>query len=90
MTYNNHELYKKDFPVPEKFSEMLSLAADMSKDFSYVRVDFYLLNNEIYFSELTFTPDSGIMNFNPLQTDLDWGNVLKLPQHPQSGTTECL
>lgn len=30
------------------------------------------------------------MNFNPLQADLDWGNMLKLPQHPQSGTTECL
>ena len=90
LTYNNHELYKKDFPVPVKFSEMLSLAADMSKDFSYVRVDFYLLNNEIYFSELTFTPDSGIMNFSLPQTDLEWGNFLKLPQHSQSDKAECL
>lgn len=78
LTYNNHAIYDKEYPKPEKLSEMLELAREMSKDFSYVRVDFYILNNEIYFGELTFTPDSGIMTFNDEKTDLEWGAWIKL------------
>jgi len=78
ITYNNHEIYKKEYPKPEQLDAMLQLAKEMSSSFSYVRVDFYVLNGDIYFGELTFTPDSGIFNFNNTKTDLEWGEMLKI------------
>lgn len=41
---------------PEKLDEMLEISRELSKVFTYVRVDLYFCNNEIYFGELTFTP----------------------------------
>ena len=80
ITYNNHAVYKDEFPRPEKLDEMLQLAREMSSPFSYVRVDFYILSGKIYFGELTFTPDSGIFNFENPQTDSEWGEMLNLPE----------
>ena len=57
---------------------MKNLAKELSKGFSYVRVDFYLINNEIYFGELTFTPDSGIFIFNDKKIDEEWGKLIHL------------
>lgn len=41
-------------PVP--FEEMKKAAETLSKDFCFVRVDFYVINNKPIFGELTFTP----------------------------------
>lgn len=71
--------YEKAFEKPEKLNEMIILASEMSKDFPYVRVDFYCINNEVYFSELTFTPDSGMIKFNEEKYDIEWGEMIKLP-----------
>ena len=70
--------YEKDFEKPTQLHDMLSLARDMSKAYPYVRVDFYCINDEIYFSELTFTPDSGIMRFNRPELDAEWGKMIEL------------
>ena len=59
---NDKNLIKK----PDNFSEILELSRKLSEGFSFVRVDFYLLGDgSIKFGELTFTPDSGIMQFSP-------------------------
>lgn len=47
-------------PRPEQLDEMLELAHKLSADDEYVRVDFYIINNQIYFGELTYTPDTAI------------------------------
>lgn len=78
ISYNNHKIYKNDFEMPEKFEEMKKIAKDLAKGFKYVRVDFYLINNEIYFGELTFTPDSGIFIFNDKDIDEKWGKLIHL------------
>lgn len=70
--------YKKEFTKPAKLPEMISLARILSNGFPYVRVDFYYINNEIYFGELTFTPDSGIIKFTPPEIDLEWGKLIDL------------
>ena len=56
-TYNQ---YEKNIPKPNKLSEMLNLARILSKDFKYVRVDLYDINEEIKFGEMTFTPANGM------------------------------
>jgi hypothetical protein len=47
---------------------------------SFVRVDLYSIDNNIYFSEITFTPCSGYMPFIPSEWDLKLGNLIKLEQ----------
>ena len=42
-----------------KFDEMLHYASILSKPFEFVRMDFYLSQTDIYFSEFTFTPNAG-------------------------------
>ena len=64
--------------LPDFFDEMLNMAKDLSKDFPFVRVDFFLANDRYYFAELTFTPGAGMMPFNPKKYDLEWGNMLDI------------
>lgn len=78
ITYNDHDVYKDAYPKPKKLKEMLQLAKEMSSPFSYVRVDFYIIKGDIYFGELTFTPDNGIFNFENPETDIEWGKLLKI------------
>lgn len=51
---------KADFPSPKNLPKMLELSARVSKQFDYIRVDFYDINNRVLISELTFTASSGM------------------------------
>ena len=46
----------QNFTKPKFFELMKKYASILSKDFIFVRVDFYELKNEIRLGELTFTP----------------------------------
>lgn len=51
-------------PLPERpfcLAEMVEYAKILSKDFDFVRVDFYEYEKKVYFSELTFSPWGGFM-----------------------------
>ena len=65
---------------PEKLDTMIKFSEILSKEFSLVRVDFYLVNNKIYFGEMTFTSMSGIGQFDPEIEDLNLGKMIKLPK----------
>ena len=41
---------------PKNLNLMINYAKKLSKDFVFVRVDFYDINNTVYLSELTFSP----------------------------------
>jgi len=69
---------KKQIEEPNNLSELLSVAAKLSKDFMYVRVDLYSINNRILFGELTFHPYGGLMKFKPGLWDLKLGNMLTI------------
>ena len=51
-----------DAPVaddcPECLDQMLDMAARLSKGEEYVRVDFYIIGGQIYFGEMTYSPDT--------------------------------
>lgn len=64
---------------PKTFDKMLCCAKILASDFPFVRCDFYEINGECYFSELTFTPHGGGGKYNPIKTDYEWGEMLKLP-----------
>lgn len=64
--------------LPNFYDKMLSVANDLSKEFPFVRVDFFVTENRFYFSELTFTPGAGMMPFNPEQFDYEWGKEIDI------------
>lgn len=64
---------------PVMLQEMIHLAEILAEDFIYVRVDFYNIEKEIYFGELTFHPGSGFIKFIPDKCDFEFGKLLKLP-----------
>lgn len=58
--YNTYDQYKT---VPEKpvcLEEMVNVARKLSRNFIYVRVDLYVINEGVKFGEMTFTPAAGI------------------------------
>ncbi len=54
--------------IKEKADDILyrtiDLSSRLSKDFSFVRVDWLIYHNKLYFNELTFTPYSGFIKFD--------------------------
>ncbi|BDC92612.1 ATP-grasp fold amidoligase family protein [Treponema bryantii] len=63
---------------PSKFDEMIEICKKLSTNHKFLRVDLYQINNHIYFSELTFSPCSGMMPFKTLEQDLEMGDLLKI------------
>lgn len=66
-------------PRPAKLDEMLRLSAALAQNTSFVRTDFYYIDDKIYFGEITFFPASGIKPFEPAVWDEKFGEWLKLP-----------
>jgi hypothetical protein len=66
-------------PEPASLPEMLKVAAKLSEDFDFVRVDLYEIDREIVFGELTFTPVGGYMKLNSPAWDLKLGQEWKSP-----------
>lgn len=64
-----------NLPSKELLENMKNIAFKLSQDFDYVRVDLYLVNNKIYFGEMTFTPGSGFEKFTPSMADNFYGEL---------------
>lgn len=69
---------KKSIQKPRQLDELIKLSEFMTKDFSIARVDYYIVNNKIYFGEITFTSMSGTGKFEPKSEDLRLGQLIKL------------
>lgn len=75
----DYDSFEKLPPKPKNFENMIEIAKKLSKDFTFIRVDLYEINDKVYFSELTFTPCSGVMPFSPSIYDEKIGELLQLP-----------
>lgn len=78
-------LSNRDYPAnyniiddkPQQLSELLELAAKLSKEFKFVRVDLYPRQEGIFLGELTFTPGGGRQTYLG-DGDLKIGQMLDL------------
>lgn len=70
-----------DHPIkrPTQLEKMLTLAHTLSAGFPQVRVDFYSIEDHIYFGELTFTHEAGLARFDPESLAVEMGGWIKLP-----------
>ena len=74
---NSTELINK----PEQLELMLELSKKLSEDITFLRTDFYIVNGQIYFGELTFYPSSGMTEFVPDRWDIEFGKLLSMPDN---------
>lgn len=65
--------------MPEFLPEMIEASKELSRHFPFVRVDFFQVGKSYKFAELTFTPGACMMPLNPKEYDIEWGNMLNLP-----------
>jgi len=82
--WNYMEGHKMGFPNdkpikrPECLEELLKEARKLAGDFPHVRIDFYIVNNKIYFGEITFTNGAGFDKIYPYSFDVELGSYIKL------------
>lgn len=63
---------------PQCFDEMKILAAVLSKDIPHVRVDFYEVNGQVFFGEMTYSHWGGMTPFEPEEWDYKLGGWICL------------
>ena len=64
---------------PIFLDDMLNLSEIISKDFRFVRVDFFEVYGKLFIGEITFTPMNGRGVFEPPEWDRTLGDYLTLP-----------
>lgn len=67
-----------DVPKPKSLAKMINLSEKLANSFRYVRVDWYDLDGQLYFGELTFHHDGGNQPILPKEWDEKLGSMLKL------------
>lgn len=72
-------------PKPKQFDKMMRLARVLAEKHPFLRVDFYEINGNVFFGELTFCPCAGMMHFNPPEYDQIIGDMLILPKEKIKG-----
>ena len=78
---------KQNFPnsavhldKPNLLEEMLKLSGYLSKNRPFLRVDWYIVNGQLKFSEFTYYSDAGVKKFHPNEWDYVLGDWIELPQ----------
>lgn len=66
------------FEKPKCWEKLIDLSRILSFGFKHIRVDFYVVDDKIYFGELTFFHMSGFSPWNPTKWDHILGDYLKL------------
>ncbi|MCC3862734.1 glycosyl transferase [Terrisporobacter petrolearius] len=73
-----YDFIERNIEKPQKLNEIITLSEKLSQEFDFVRVDFYLSDEKIYFSELTFSPAGGRQKLEPDKYDFILGEKLVL------------
>lgn len=63
---------------PKDLNLMLRLANILSKQFDFIRIDFYQSKEHFFLGEMTHYPESGMARFTPLCFDFELGSKWKL------------
>lgn len=72
--------HQPEFEKPSQFDLMKKLAAKLSQGIPFVRVDFFQVEEKVYFGEFTFYDWAGLRPFSSYETDLELGQLIELPE----------
>ncbi len=70
---NGHRIVR-----PRLYQEAVKISEQLSEEFDFIRVDLYILEDNIYFGELTNFPGNCLEKFIPHSFDVEMGNFLSL------------
>ena len=74
------ELSSGDEP-PKQLEEMMRLSRILSEGMIHIRVDWYIIQDRLYFGELTFFDGAGFTNFIDKKDDLLLGSYIHIPKN---------
>ncbi len=75
-----YEISEKNLAKPTQLEEMERVAAILSKNFQFCRIDLYIHNNQVYFGEITLIPGGGNEPFLPQEYDKKIGELIAIKQ----------
>jgi hypothetical protein len=76
MDFPNDE--PMDAPTGEVTRKLLYYARTLSEGFPHVRIDLYVVKDEIFFGEMTFTNGAGFDRFRPYRFDAELGELFNI------------
>lgn len=80
ISQSGEPLSDKLEPKPEQLDEILDLSRVLASGIPHIRVDWYIVNNQVYFGELTFFDASGFEPFDNIEDDIMLGSWIALPK----------
>ncbi len=69
---------KKQIPIPKNLKKMIKLSEQLANGIPFVRMDWYEINDKLFFGEYTFYPGSGMEEFTPEEWDEKLGKMIDL------------
>lgn len=79
LNKGDEKLKDVNIPRPKNLEKMIEISRKLSEDFIFCRIDLYNINGKIYFGEITLSPNSGFDPDIKYETDLKFGEKLKIP-----------
>lgn len=86
VNWNKTEIYQDKMPMsdslvsrPVNLNEMLALSRKLAQGIHCIRVDWYDIDGQLFFGELTFFDTSGFSAFCPESAERRLGDLIKLP-----------
>jgi hypothetical protein len=73
---NLEKIRGKEIDKPLHFDRMKAVAEDIAKDYRYIRVDFYDVDDRIYIGEITYHPGGGFARIMPRSYDFKYGALI--------------
>lgn len=65
-----------EIPRPARLQDMIDISRKLSKEFTYIRVDFYCFEDNLFVGELTMTSFGALIPFHPKEEDYRWGEQM--------------
>ena len=78
--YAYYEPTDQDYPKPPFIEELIKYSEQLSQGIPYLRVDWYVVDNKIFFGEFTFYTWAGFCKFIPEEWNNTLGNWITLPE----------
>lgn len=78
VKHGTHDNSPRELKKPKPLKKMIKIAEQISRDFPFVRVDFFYNNLHLYIGEITFFPNAGFKKYRPQSFDTQMGEKLNI------------
>lgn len=72
---NGRPDFTGDLPPPKHLAELIRTAEALAQGTDFVRVDFFDTDRQLYFVEMTWTPNAGLKRFHPPMYERKFGDL---------------